>query len=146
MLALQLAYYAGLAFCTILVDLVAGLRPHSAQIFSATSFDWTKERYGTETIIAHILNIPIVVLAEAHIVEKAIKCLDFTLTIVFFHLIIMSLTYGFPGWVHLFDWWLINTIIVTLHCVFSEMLCMKLETQEIKLTVDDIIQSGKRGA
>ena len=26
------------------------------------------------------------------------------------------------------------------------MLCMKLETQEIKLTVGDIIDSGKRGA
>ena len=93
-----------------------------------------------------MLTIPIVVIAEAHIVEKAIKCLDFTLTIVFWHLIIMTLTYGFPGWSHLFDWWMINTCIVTLHCLFSEMLCMKLETQEIKLTVDDIIQSGKRGA
>ena len=96
--------------------------------------------------MAHALNIPLVVIAEAHIVEKAIKCLDYTLTIVFFHLIIMTATYGFPGWSHLFDWWLINAGIVTAQCVFSEMLCMKLETQEIKLTVDDIIKSGKRGA
>jgi hypothetical protein len=106
----------------------------------------TAERYGQATILAHVLNIPLVVIAEAHIVEKAIKCLDYTLTIVFFHLICMSCTYGFPGWVHLFDWWLINAGIVTAHCVFSEMLCMKLETQEIKLTVDDIIESGKRSA
>ena len=128
MLALQLAYYAGLSFCVILVDLIGGLRPHSAQLFSATAFDWTKERYGQATIIAHCLNIPLVVLAEAHIVEKAIKCLDYTLTIVFFHLIVMTCTYGFPGWSYLFDWWLVNTCIVTAHCVFSEMLCMKLET------------------
>ena len=96
--------------------------------------------------MAHVLNIPLVVIAEAQIVEKAIKCLDFTLTVVFFHQIAMSLTYGFPGTHYLFDWWLLNAGIVTAQCVFSEMLCMKLETQEIKLTVDDLIESGKRGA
>ena len=139
-------YYASLTLCIILVDILGGLRPHTAQLFSATAFDWTAENYGRMTIIAHVLNIPLVVIAEAHIVEKAIKCLDYTLTIVFFHLIVMTCTYGFPGWANLFDWWLINACIVTAHCVFSEMLCMKLETQEIKLTVDDIIQSGKKGA
>ena len=117
-----------MAFCIILVDLVGGLRPHTAQIFSPLAFDWTAERYGQATIIAHILNIPLVVIAEAHIVEKAIKCLDFTLTIIFWHLLAMTITYGFPGWTYLFDWWLVNACIVTAHCVFSEMLCMKLET------------------
>lgn len=52
-------------------------------------------------------------IAEAHIVEKAIKCLDYTLTVVFFHLIVMTMTYDFPGWSHKFDWWLINAAIVT---------------------------------
>ena len=96
-----------------MVDLVAGLRPHSAQLFSATAFNWSAERYGKSTIIAHVFNIVFVVLAETHIVEKAIKCLDFTLTVIFFHLIVMACTYGFPGWSHLFDWWLINACIVT---------------------------------
>ena len=68
------------------------------------------------------------VVAEAHIVEKAIKCLDYTLTIVFWHLIAMTFMVGFPGWTNIFDWWLINAAIVTTQCVFSEMLCMKLET------------------
>ena len=74
------------------------------------------------------MNIPLVVIAEAHIVEKAIKCLDFTLTVVFFHLIVMTASYGWPGWNNLFDWWLVNGIIVTTQVVCSEMLCMKLET------------------
>jgi len=130
----------------ITVDLFAGLRPHTAQIFFAGAFDWTADRYGKATIIAHVLNIPLVVVAEAQIVEKAIKCLDFTLTVVFFHILAMWATYGFPTTHYLFDWWILNAAIVTAHCVFSEMLCMKLETQEIKLTVDDLIESGKRGA
>ena len=113
MTALQFAYYAGLGFCVILVDLIAGLRPHSAQIFSPLAFDWTAERYGYATIFAHALNIPLIVIANAHIVEKAIKCLDYTLTVVLFHLIVMTFTYGFPGWSHLFDWWMINACIVT---------------------------------
>ena len=113
MTALQFCYYASLTVCIIVVDLFAGLRPHSAQLFSPAAFDWSAERYGKSTIIAHVLNIAFVVIAEAHIVEKAIKCLDFTLTIVFFHLIVMACTFGFPGWSHLFDWWLINAGIVT---------------------------------
>ena len=128
MTALQFAYYAGLGFCVILVDLIAGLRPHSAQIFSPTAFDWTAERYGYATIFAHALNIPLIVIANAHIVEKAIKCLDYTLTVVLFHIIAMTFTYGFPGWSHLFDWWMINACIVTAEIVISERLCMKLET------------------
>ena len=128
MVALQFAYYAGLSLCLIVVDLFAGLRPHTAQLFSPLAFDWTKEKYGYATIIGHSLNIVLMVIAEAHIVEKAIKCLDFTLTVVFFHLIAMSFTYGFPGWNHLFDWWVVNACIVTAQCVLSEFLCMKLET------------------
>ena len=139
MVALQLAYYAGLALCILVVDCVVGLRPHIAQIFSVRAFNW-KEKYGWATITAHALNVGLVVVAEAHIVEKAIKCLDFTLTVVFWHVVAMAMTFGAPGWSNLLDWWLINAALVTAQCVFSEMLCMKLETQEIKLTLHDLIQ------
>ena len=33
---------------------------------------------------------------------------------------------------------------MTVTCLLSEMLCMKLETAEIKLSVDDLIESGKK--
>ena len=42
------------------------------------------------------------------------------------------------------NWWLINAGIVTVTCLLSEVLCMKLETQEIKLSVDDLIESTKK--
>ena len=88
------------------------------------------------------MNIVFVVIWQALIVEKANKCLDFTLTIVFYHLIGMWLTgFGLPGFA--INWWLINTVIVTLTCLLSEMLCMKLETQEIKLSVNDLIEQSK---
>lgn len=112
-----------------------------AQIFSSKSFDFSN-KYGYPTLGAHSLNIVFVVIWQAVIVEKANKCLDFTLTIVFYHLIGMWLTgFGLPGFA--INWWLINTVIVTLTCLLSEMLCMKLETQEIKLSVNDLIEQSK---
>jgi hypothetical protein len=63
-------------------------------------------------LIANVLNVVSIVIAEAMIVEKANKCLDFTLTIVFYHFIAMWLSgYGLPGFT--MGWWAINTGIVT---------------------------------
>ena len=52
--------------------------------------------------------------------------------------------YGLPGMN--ISWWFINTVIVTVTCLLSEMLCMKMETQEIKLSVNDLIESSKQKA
>jgi hypothetical protein len=90
---------------------MANLRPHMAQLLSSKSLD-LGTKYGYPTLIAHVLNVFSVVIAEAAIVEKANKCLDFTLTIVFYHFVIMWLSgYGLPGLT--MGWWAINTGIVT---------------------------------
>lgn len=137
-LALQLWYYASLSALIIIVDRITGLRPHMAQLFSPKSLD-LGSKYGYPTLIAHSLNIISIVIAQAKIVEKANKCLDFTLTIVFYHLLGMWMSgFGLPGLS--ISWWAINTGIVTATCLLSEMLCMKLETQEIKLSVNDLIE------
>jgi len=94
---LQLSYYATLSGLILLFDRILGLRPHMAQIFSARSLDLSN-RYGYATLTAHIVNIALIVIAQAKIVEKANKCLDFTLTLIFYHLIGMWFTYGFPGY------------------------------------------------
>ena len=51
----------------------------------ALSFDLF---YCLPTLIAHLVNVLIHILAIAHIVEKANKCLDFTFTTFFLHLIV----------------------------------------------------------
>jgi hypothetical protein len=142
--ALQLWYYASLSAFVVAVDWAAGLRPNMAQLFSSKSLDLSS-KYGYPTLIAHCLNVVSVVIAEAKIVEKANKCLDFTLTVVFYHLLLMWLSgFGLPGFA--MGWWAINTVIVTATCLLSEMLCMKLETQEIKLSVNDLIEQSKQKA
>ena len=140
--SLQFCYYASLTLLVIAIDWTVGLRPHMAQIFSSKSLDLSN-KYGYPTLWAHALNIIFVVVAQALIVEKANKCLDFTLTIVFYHFVGMWVA---GSSIPTMNWWIIMTVIVTTTCLLSEMLCMKLETQEIKLSVNDLIESSKQKA
>lgn len=128
--ALQLSYYASLTLCICLCNFFGGnLRPNLAQIFNTEAFDRSVPMYGWATLFANILNIPFVVLGEALIVEKAAKCLDFTLTIFIVHSAVAWAFFEFPGLG--FNYLFIQTCLITVTCLLSEFLCMKLETQEI---------------
>ena len=118
-----------------------GLRPHLGQLFNpgalALSFDLS---YCFPTLLAHALNIPLYILALAHIVEKANKCLDFTVTTFFLHLLATWVHCGRFPWA--LSWWLWHAILTTVTVVTGELLCMKLETAEIKLDFGHIISKG----
>mmetsp|Transcript_29695 Transcript_29695/g.21453 ORF Transcript_29695/g.21453 Transcript_29695/m.21453 type:complete len:105 (+) Transcript_29695:185-499(+) len=103
MVSMQFAYYMGLIMIILVVDLIFGLRAHNGQLLSYHSFENLSDKYTMPTLIANGLNIVLVVFAEAYIVEKANKCLDFTMTILLFHIIIMTITYGFPWSL---AWWI----------------------------------------
>ncbi len=81
----------------LISDAFSGLRPHSAQVFSAMIFANPSGKYWYSTVIAYWLNIPLVVLAHAIIVEKARKCLDFTVTLVIIHSIVVWFSYEWPS-------------------------------------------------
>ena len=124
--------------CILVVDTFAGLRPHLAQVFTSMAYDDLSLPYGYATILATWLNFPLVVILESMIVEKANKCLDFTCTFLFFHLFLMTLYDGWPDWS--FTFWF-NTIIWAIVTVLAcESICMKLETQEIKLNINDLLE------
>ena len=136
---MQFAYYAGLTLCVIIVNLVFGLRPHTAQLFSSIIFSDSTGKYWFPSILAYWVNVPLSVLAHAFVVEKARKCLDFTATIVIIHIFLVWILWGWPReytfWFHQFLW-----LAVT--CLLSESLCMKLETQEIKLSINDLLDQS----
>jgi hypothetical protein len=96
--------------------------------------------YSFLTISANFLNICFVIMAEAYIVEKANRCLDFSLTIFILHIFISTIVYRFPS---SFNWWLAHGIIVTITILASEFVCLKLETAEIKLSIGHIVEKGK---
>ena len=98
------------------------------------------------TLIANMINIIFVIIAEAYIVEKANKCLDFTVTIFFFHLIFVIVhTQKFP---RSLEWWLIHGGLISVTTILCEWTCMKIEQQEIILKFDtdginSIVKQGK---
>lgn len=77
------------------------------------------------TIISNVINILFVVAAEVFIVEKANKCLDYTLTIFIIHLVIVWIYNGKFPWS--FEWWMIHAGLITVTTLLSEQTCMKIE-------------------
>lgn len=141
---MQFAYYTSLSGCVYFCTLFAGHRPHLAQIFSQHSFD-TDLKYGYCTVFANVLNIIFWVVANACIVEKAKKCLDFTITVFVVHLFVMCPMYGIPSFSPL-SWWCIHIALITVSTLISEAVCMKLESQEIKLSINELLEQGTQQA
>ncbi len=137
---MQFSYYASLTVCMGGVAWFAGLRPHLGMLFSPTSLNFSLD-YSYAAATAHLLNIPFVVLANALIVEKANKCLDHTMTVFFWHFIFTVYNYKFPTHGMFY---VVHAALITITVVASEFTCMRLETAEIKLSVSNIFEKGKK--
>ena len=141
-ISMQLAFYFSLASLILMFNTIASLQSSLGQLFSPDALNLS-QRYAVVSLLAHEFNILPMVLANAIIVEKAKKVLDFTLTVFGYHFLFVCLTYGFPTSIF---WWFIQTQIIVSTVLLSELLCMKIETSEIALSIDDIIKKGKEGA
>ncbi|EFP02826.1 hypothetical protein CRE_28026 [Caenorhabditis remanei] len=69
--------------------------------------------------------------ALSYLVQRAKQCLDFACTVHFFHLICTTI-YNRTLPTH-FTWWILQVISTTVCTVLGEYLCMRIESQEIKL-------------
>ena len=83
--------------------------------------------YGFTSLLANALNIVFVVAAEAFIVEKANKCLDFTVTILFNHLLLMWIWNGRFPLTFGFEFYFIHTMLIVVTVLAAECFCMRLE-------------------
>ena len=92
------------------------------------------------TLIANFANISLQVVCLAIVIEKANKCLDFVNTVFLFHFLLTWIIYKFPT---SFNWWMFHALIITVTVLSSEYVCYKLETAEIKLSFNHIIEKGK---
>ena len=102
-------------------------------MFSTSSLNLS-ERYGFITIIAHVVNIIPYIVAQAFIVEKANKCLDYIVTTFFLHsMLIWYYTGRFP-WT--FNYFFVHGILITVTTLSAEFVLMRIEQQEIKLSFD----------
>ena len=53
--------------------------------------------------------------------------------------------YGIPSFSPL-SWWCIHIALITVATLISEAVCMKIESQEIKLSINDLLAQGTQQA
>jgi hypothetical protein len=77
------------------------------------------------------------------VVERLKKCLDFTFTLYFVHIIICTLYEGFPV-----EWgfWMSNTVSFLIMVFLGEYLCSRLEMENIPLYVPSTPSSSSTGS
>lgn len=81
--------------------------------------------------IAFFINSFLVSVAIQFVVKRAKKCLDFSATVYFIHLIAVSLfSNGIPKGA---SWWLCTFVNFAITAVVSEWLCLQDEMKEIPL-------------
>lgn len=64
------------------------------------------------------------------VVEKSKKCLDFSLTLFFTHLLLCFMYDGFPTSL---EWWVVNVTAIIVMVLCGEYLCSRAELDEIPL-------------
>lgn len=136
---MMLTYLASLCSAVVICDIVAGLRPHSAQIFSSMVFDNLRDKYGTCTLVAQWISILPFSIAQPVVVEKASKCLDYTATVCILRIVSFCFLSQFPTQ---FWFWVNEVAWATVTCLLSEYLCMKSESKEIPLKINELLEQS----
>lgn len=65
-----------------------------------------------------------------YLIERSIKCLDFSATVYIIHLFI-CIVYG--GWPSSITWWVLHGTGIAVMALLGERLCMNRELQEIRI-------------
>jgi hypothetical protein len=109
--------------------------PYALKLAVFHLFDWRQTTFnnlqGWMVFIAFFINSFLVSIAIRFIVKRAKKCLDFSATVYFIHLVAVSLfSNGIPRGT---SWWLCTLSSFAITAVFSEWLCLQDEMKEIPL-------------
>ncbi|NWX18386.1 SYS1 protein, partial [Glaucidium brasilianum] len=86
---------------------------------------------GRLSMMAFILNALTCALALLYFIRRGKQCLDFTVTVHFFHLLgCWIYNSHFPSTL---TWWLVHIVCTALMAAIGEYLCMRIELREIPL-------------
>lgn len=127
---LQCVYYLTLG---LLLSLLVGTRVSRMSL--VYFFDYSSLTASTVTgqcVIASFLLSSLAGVAYlVYVIERAKKCLDFSVTLFVIHLFI-CIVYG--GWPSPLTWWVVNGTGVAVMALLGEYLCIKRELREIPIT------------
>ncbi|KAL4547870.1 hypothetical protein Ndes2526B_g07090 [Nannochloris sp. 'desiccata'] len=109
--------------------------PYAPKLALFHLFDWRQITFnnfqGWMVSIAFFINSFLVSVAIRFAIKRAKKCLDFSATVYFIHLLAVSLfSNGVPRGA---SWWLCTLVNFAITAVFSEWLCLQDEMKEIPL-------------
>jgi len=129
-LSLQSVFYTTQATLTVLFNHLFGLKRDLLQVLSAESFEFW-DSYSLVAVLVTCLTSPVLVLALVFVVERASKCLDFSVTIFVVHAVLVCAYKGFPLEV---AWWVLQVVNLGSVVLVAEFICLKIEQQEIVLS------------
>jgi len=110
------------------LDFLLGQTISFGQLFTGLSISNTP---GLISLISVVVTAAFFPWALVVVVERARKCLDFTVTLFIFHLAFAVALDKFPTY---WLWWLVHVVCLIYITLVGENLCMRKEMQEIPLT------------
>ena len=121
--------YILVIFFTILFNPFFGLKLHIDQILSSDSLD-LQSNYGYAYLCSSFFTNLFMISAYILVIDKANKILDYVLTNLLLHLILITLNSHFPTSIL---WWIVNGVYITLVTLISEYIALRMDQREIKL-------------
>ncbi|CAD6198333.1 unnamed protein product [Caenorhabditis auriculariae] len=122
MVCIQSIFYMTVTFLLILYSFF-GYDPVLSTIFS--------NQASRLMAMCQVAGSLVCAFALSVVVQRAKQCLDFACTLHFFHLlIVVAFNLSFPFQL---SWWLLQILSCIVCTVGGEFLCMRAESQEIKL-------------
>ena len=135
---MQSFFYLSLSMVISLLTWISGLYTHSGQIFSKDVFSLAYGNgYTWIAYISYLIEMPLMIIWTAAIVERSLKVLDYALTVLFFHFLFWWILYGFPYYP---SWIVTNGLFFTWVILAAEQTWLRLEMQEIKLNVGNKVK------
>ncbi|XP_019365358.1 PREDICTED: protein SYS1 homolog [Crocodylus porosus] len=130
MALMQAVYYGALGLWLALVDALVRSGPSLDQVFSYEVLGFSATP-GRLAVMAFVLNALTCALGLLYFIRRGKQCLDFTVTVHFFHLLgCWIYNSHFPTTL---TWWLVHIVCTALMAVIGEYLCMRTELKEIPL-------------
>ncbi|KAB1262211.1 Protein SYS1-like protein [Camelus dromedarius] len=127
---MQTVYYGSLGLWLALVDGLVRSSPSLDQMFDAEILGFSTPP-GRLSTMSFVLNALTCALGLLYFIRRGKQCLDFTVTVHFFHLLgCWFYSSRFPS---ALTWWLVQAVCIALMAVIGEYLCMRSELKEIPL-------------
>jgi len=130
-LTMQCLFYLTFGIILCIFDTILSVNLILDQMFLSHLWN-TNTETGWIIICAALTNSLFGSIFLMWVVERAKKCLDFTLTVYIIYFL-CCIIYGMGQFPSTVSWWITNSVSVILMAVLGEYLCQKKELKEIPL-------------